>query len=162
MISGSSTAYETTDPPPGAVGYLGIGGSLAPATTTAWGAAIGFLLYSTGVNYWYDASGYSGVSFWMKPSATSTATAYQFAVLTSATLGYSDGAYAMIARDMPPAGVWTNVQVRWTDLAPAPWATATEMIPFKPSTVTGMQWTFPSGPTEEPFDISIGGIDFLP
>jgi hypothetical protein len=155
--------FDTSSPPNGAFGYVRTFGQLATGTS-AWGCNVGFNLNATPTSTGsYSARMYSGVSFWMKPSSSNTVSTYLFEVPTTQTYNLADGAFALVARVTPPTGVWTNVQVHWTDLAPAPWASASEAaIAFDPSQIIRIQWELASGSTAESFDISIGEIQFLP
>jgi hypothetical protein len=161
---GSFGPFQTSAPPSGAAGYVRTFGQLAASASSTWGCDIGFNLNATSTSTGtYNAKAYSGVSFWLKPGASNTVTTYLFEVATSQTYMLSDGAYALVARTTPPAGVWTNIEVRWTDLAPAPWATTSEAaIAFDPSQIVRIQWELASGSTSEPFDLSIGEVQFVP
>jgi hypothetical protein len=154
--------FQTSAPPEGAVGYVRTFGTVASQITTgAWGCDIGFFLSGTTTGV-FDASAYSGVSFWMKPGSTNTAASYYFEVPTAQTVAFTDGAFAMVTLTTPPAGVWTKVQVRWSNLAPAAWATATERVAFDPAAIDAIQWEVASGATQQAYDISIGDVEFLP
>jgi hypothetical protein len=158
---GSFGPFATSGPPTGSAGYVHTFGTLAANTVTgAWGCDVGF--YLSGTTGSFSANGYSGVSFWVKPGSTNAVTSYYFEVPTTQTVAYTDGAFAMVTLTMPPAGVWTKVQVPWDTLAPALWAKTTEQVAFDPTAMVAMQWEVASGATQEEFDVSIGGIDLMP
>jgi hypothetical protein len=163
--SGSSFGpFQTSAPPSGAIGYVRTSGTLAPQSTLNWGCDIGFDLNATTTTKGtFDAHTYSGVSFWIKAGTSNVASTYYFAVPTTQTQSLTDGAYALVMRTLPTGGSWTNVQVHWSDLAPATWGTTTERaIAFDPSSIVTMQWELPTALTSEAYDVSIGGVQLLP
>jgi hypothetical protein len=104
-----------------------------------------------------------GVSYWIKPGTSNTVTTYLFEVPTLQTYMFKDGAYAIVSKVMPTAGEWTNVQVHWSDLAPASWGAGAELTTaFDQSSIVAMQWELQAALTSEAFDVSIGGVEFLP
>ena len=125
---------------------------------TVWGAGLGVNLNSpTAAKGLFDASAYSGVTFWAKGTGT-----IKFSVPTKAT--DASGGVCTVCSDhyattFMLSATWTQVTIKWADLK-----TSTFGMPaaatFTKDQIYGFQWQVDK--TAATFDIWIDDLSFTP
>ncbi len=160
--------FLTATPPNQVTGYVRTRGTLSVAATATaaqphWGGGLGFDLHAengAAVPYDVGSLGDHGFSFWVRVTAKNKIPSVHFYVQTAQTAGYADGAYYGYVFDVPPRGAWTKVSVAFTALVQPSWTPPAEHVPFDPTAVTGLQWSFESGAKQAlAFDVAIGDVE---
>jgi len=161
-------AFLTDTPPNGVTGYVRTWGSLSGTTTGTsaqphWGADVGFDLDTaagTAQPYDLQATGYQGLSFWVRIGATNQLSAIVFDVPTSQTVHDTDGAFHGYTFTAPGPGTWTQISVPFTSLVQPLWTPPSEIVPFDPSSAISVEWNFDSLTTPGLiFDVAIGDVE---
>ncbi len=161
--AGAAVPFSTTDPPNGVTGYIETSGTLSNAAL--FGAGLGVDLYApAGIPEDYDATqeSYTGISFWVSTdSAPASQPVIIFQVLDAATAPEENGEYYFsIQIPPPPQGVWTKYSYTWSQLRQQ----ISSETALDVQALRALQWqfngAFPDTDTPQPFDVSIGDIEF--
>ena len=161
--AGDPVPRSTATPPNSVTGYIETTGSLS--NQQYYGAGLGFDFdAASGTPAGYDVTPYSytGISFWLRVAETpADQPTILFQVLDVSTAARNNGEYYFQAQlQPPPAGVWTQYTFAWGDLTQD---IETE-ISLNLASLTALQWqlngTAPGTDIAQPFDVSVGDVEF--
>jgi hypothetical protein len=165
---GLPVPLSTANPPPGASGYVETYGVLSNSGLSGpYGASISFdLARSSGVSQDYDAlsRGYSGITFWVRITQPVNVQPYiLLQVLDAQTAPTNNGEFFhQYQLPTPQPNTWTQFSVPWSQLHQTMMTEASLDL----TTLRTVSWQFnetsPGSNTPQPFDVSIGGVAFLP
>jgi hypothetical protein len=166
--AGNPVPSSTTSPPNGASAYVETYGTLSNSGVDGpYGASIGCDFDApsgTPQDYNVASTGYSGVSFWIRVAQAIPAQPNVLVQLVDAnTAPIGSGAYwHQYQLPAPPPNTWTKYSV--------PWSAFHQGMMTEPmldlSRLRSMYWqlneTSPGSNTPQPFDVSIGDVEFTP
>jgi hypothetical protein len=134
----------------------GYAARIAGSGFTSWGAAIGFnLSQSTAAACPYDASAFSGITFWAKAAAPLVARLN--VVTTDTQASHDSGACASACNAV--AAVWQKYTFAFTDLTRRAGSVDAQVAAFDATRVVSVEFQVPA---KTAFDLSVTDISFTP